>query len=150
MQCPYCLVCVDPCISTIGAYGAALSVLHSQGCRLFSLCVCEISEAICFSVEDAIVEIRITQNVAVWQQGDVAYAVGCHVTSVAYLGLEGAKFITVISTQSVPCGEPHKSLLILQELCDVARCNAIVFVVSCHITKRLRLHGYSSQQEQQI
>ena len=66
------------------------------------------------------------------QHDDVAEAVGRNVASVAHLWFEGAELIAVVAAQSVPRSKPHKTLVVLQQLRDVARRHAVLFVVRHH------------------
>jgi hypothetical protein len=93
----------------------------------------EVAEGIILQVEHIIVFVHQTENLLGGQQLDVADAVGSHVTPVANLRLKGMKLVTVVAAQSVPGSKPHKTLLVLQQLGDMSRGYAILFVVLHHM-----------------
>ena len=112
IQSPLRLVGIFPC-ERLALQRTALQVFALQCPSLLLLLLCQVPEAVAAHVEHKIVFVNLTKHLFVGQQRDVADAIGLHVAAVTHSRLKCTKLIAIIATQTIPCGKPHESLLVL-------------------------------------
>ena len=80
-------------------------------------------------IEKEGVVIHLAIDISLIRKPDVAQTVGRRVATVTAESLEGQEFISIETAQAVPSGEPHETIIVLQQLGDMIRRYAILLVI---------------------
>ena len=112
---------------------------ESRHSGLFPVClVDQVLKTVGASVKTEGIILNLAIDVSLVRQPDVSQTVAGHVATVTILALEGLEVISVKTAQTVPGGEPHEPVSVLQQLCDMVRWHTVLFIIFHLMMLRLR------------